>query len=196
MAKKFVITTDAKAIDTFINSISRRAKTLRDDVHLAAVSCALHVIEHGNTTLCTKLVNAIEGMRQHDLRQWFIDIGPCVWAETEVVDETTGKVKVKKNFKQNKERVAKLKAMKRDDMIKLLRDEATAFYAKKQGDDNFKPFDLHAELIKLVKRGDKAASKNDKRNDTRGLDQLHQFIRAMNAAKTEAEANANLKELN
>jgi len=59
-----------KEITTRIDSISRRSKTLRNDVHEVLCHIAGHVLEHGDFTAIPKLLDATTGMNQKLIADW------------------------------------------------------------------------------------------------------------------------------
>ena len=67
---------NAKAINAAIDSISRRGKTLDQDIQLAAVSCLNHHNEHGDITLLNRLwLGMPKGSRRKSLTDWILAFG-------------------------------------------------------------------------------------------------------------------------
>ena len=169
MSKLVIKTDDAtvnKAVQSAITSTNRAVNAVRH----AAMLCVLHAVDHGNVTPASTLCDGINGLRQHDLRNWFMEIGCMIWDmrdETVVDKDGNEKTKQRKGFVMNKERRAELAAMNRDELVKMLR-EADPF-AKAQGATEFKPFNFKAEMAKLLSRARKAELKHDDRNDLTGL---------------------------
>lgn len=133
------IITDVKALTKAIESIESRGKKLQADIHTAAVSCLQYVEEHGDVTLFQRLLVAVPAMgRKNALIAWAIAFGKLAVSEDG------------KSVDYNKHGSTDL-------------ETATAVpfweYVK---EPEFKPFDLAAELAKLVKRAEKAAK--DERN--------------------------------
>lgn len=59
-----------------ITSIANRGAKLDADIHVAGVSVLVHAAEHGDTTLCDKLVNAMpKGGRKLALVEWMLAFG-------------------------------------------------------------------------------------------------------------------------
>lgn len=68
---------DAKTIKARIASIKGRSAKLDRDIHETAVQCLAHAAEHGDVTLCGKLVEAMgNASRKADMIQWFSTFGP------------------------------------------------------------------------------------------------------------------------
>ena len=73
---KFKLLDGTKAINTAIDSIKTRGKSLDKDIHQAAVSCLDHAEQHGDITLAEKLVKALpNSSRRNALRDWFMAYG-------------------------------------------------------------------------------------------------------------------------
>ncbi len=68
---------DKAGIIKSIASLSKRAKKLGEDFHLTAVSALAHAEQHGDATLCGRVVAAM-GMvsRRQDMITWFAMYGP------------------------------------------------------------------------------------------------------------------------
>lgn len=72
---------DVQKLGAFIANIAERAKQLTGDIHIAAVSALMHASEHGDSSYCTKLVQAMaRGLRKNVLISWFEKYGALVWA--------------------------------------------------------------------------------------------------------------------
>ena len=140
MAKAtFKIIDGAKAIDTAIKSINTRGKSLERDIHVAAVSCLVHADKHGDVTLAQKLVDAVPSLaRKNALRDWFIAHGKFDYDMTN-------------------------KALTFNKKGTTLTDEAiaTPFWEFKQ-EAEYKPFNLEAAVLQLVKRAESAIEKGEK----------------------------------
>ncbi len=66
----------AALITKAINSIAGRGAKLDHDIHVAGVSVLAHASEHGDTTLCDKLVQAMpKGGRKLALVEWMLAFG-------------------------------------------------------------------------------------------------------------------------
>ncbi len=66
----------AALITKAINSIAGRGAKLDHDIHVAGVSVLAHASEHGDTTLCDKLVQAMpKGGRKLALVEWMLAYG-------------------------------------------------------------------------------------------------------------------------
>lgn len=68
--------TTAKAINTAIDSIARRGKTLDNDIQVCALSCLNHHNEHGDITLLNRLwLGMPKGSRRKSLTDWVLQFG-------------------------------------------------------------------------------------------------------------------------
>lgn len=179
--------TGASGIRKAIKEIGRTSETIRTKIALVAAQCVVHAIEHGDVTLATELTEAMgDGWRINSLRQWFIDFGPFVWAEVETVDEL-GNKKVKKAFKLNRSRREELLPIITSDLPKFGTSlMATPFWVYKP-EPEFKPFDMLAELTKVLTRAkktmdDKTNSSNPK-NSFEGLGDLALLIQKVKTMK-------------
>ena len=126
------------AINTAIDSIKTRGKSLEKDIHVAAVSCLVHADKHGDITLAEKLVQAVPSLaRKNALRDWFIAHG-------------------KFNYD------AKSKSFTYDKTSETLVEEATVtpFWEFKP-EVEYKPFDLDAAVQTVLKRAVKAMERGD-----------------------------------
>lgn len=75
---------DSKKLVTAIKSIANRGKKLDADIHLCAVSCLYHAQEHGDTTLMTRLVDAMpKSGRRKALIHWAVEHGKLAYSEKE-----------------------------------------------------------------------------------------------------------------
>lgn len=72
------------AIKKVIDAIARTGKKLDLDIHTAAVSCLNHAQQHGDVTLCTRLVDAMpKSSRRKALIHWFASFGPLAYSDKE-----------------------------------------------------------------------------------------------------------------
>ena len=135
----FKIIESAKAIDTAIKSIATRGKSLERDIHVAAVSCLVHADKHGDVTLAQKLVEAVPSLaRKNALRDWFMAHGKFGYSMEE------------KAFTYDKKATTHTEAA-----------IETPFWLFKP-EAEYKPLDLQAAILQLVKRVDAAVEKGEK----------------------------------
>lgn len=129
----------AAEVSRLINSIESRGKKLATDIHRAAVSCLYHADKHGDVTLMQRLLVALPDFsRRNALIAWAVQFGKFSPSEDG---------KSVNYFKHGETDIASA--------------SATPFWEFKP-EKPFTPFDLGAELAKLVKRAEKAA--RDERN--------------------------------
>lgn len=134
----FKVLNGAEAIGAAIKSISTRGKTLERDIHVAAVSCLAHADKHGDITLAQKLVDAIPTLaRKNALRDWFLAHGKFSYDM------------------QNKALTFDKKAK-----TQLEASIATPFWEFKP-EAEYKPFNMEAAIVSLVKRAEKAIENGD-----------------------------------
>ena len=84
MAKKVIKPAFAyvkgEALGALIDSIEQRAKGIKWDIHVACMSSALHVLEHGNTTPINKLVEVCASVTHNNaVARWFAEY--CQWVK-------------------------------------------------------------------------------------------------------------------
>lgn len=138
-SKPVKLITDAAALNKAIDSIESRGKKLQQDIHVAALSCLQYAEQHGDVTLMQRLIVALPAStRKNALLAWASDFGKFA------VSEDGKSVIYNKHGKTD-----------------LATAEATPFW-EYVAEPAFKPFDIAAELAKLVKRAEKAAK--DARN--------------------------------
>lgn len=79
----------AAAINKAIASIQNRGAKLDGDIHLCGVSALAHASEHGDPSLCDKLVQAMpKGSRKLALVEWMLAHGQIVTLDAKVAKET------------------------------------------------------------------------------------------------------------
>lgn len=128
--------TGAAAITKAIDSIAGRMKKLETEIHTVAVSCLDHAAKHGDVTLMQRLVAGLgRSQRKNALLQWCLDFGPFAMADG------------------NKELVYAKRA--HVDVDKAM---AKPFWDHVQ-EAKFVPFDMAAELDRLLSKAKKAATK-------------------------------------
>ena len=143
---KVTIVTDAAKLNTLLDSIKKSGAKLEQDIHTAAVSALDHAAQHGNIGFMTRLIDVLPGFsRRNALIAWAIEFGPFKPSEDgkSVEHDKHGKVD-------------------------LSSGEKTPFWEFKP-EAPFKPFDLQAELAKLVKRAEKAAGDDRNKLDSDDL---------------------------
>ena len=87
----FKLLTGAQAINKAIKSIATRGKKLDQDIHCTAVSVLDHVRQHGDTTVCVSLIDAMpRSGRRKALIHWVNSFAPI-----DVRQDKAGKVTAK-----------------------------------------------------------------------------------------------------
>lgn len=143
------VTKDGKVLATMIGSIKRRAATLQGDIHIAAVSCVMHALDHNNALPATQLVEAITGgsksyaIRANALKKWFEEVGCFVWNN----GETPG-------FKMNADRKAIIQAIGDDNAI-IAKIGKVPFW-EYAPEPEYKGFDLNKAIATLLSRANTA----------------------------------------
>ena len=130
----------AKNVRDQISLIKTRSKQLDDQVHIIAVSCLYHAEQHGDVTLMQEL---IDSMGRSQRRSAVI-----AWAEAYGKFERNSKGK----------NVVFCRAKQTD--LEGAKNESPWDFSPEPA---FRPFDMEAELKKLLKRATKAAE--DSRNN-------------------------------
>ena len=118
----------AAAINKAIASIQNRGAKLDGDIHLCGVSALAHASEHGDPSLCDKLVQAMpKGSRKLALVEWMLAHGQIVTLDAKVAKET-GRV-----FALDRTKVLDLDAAMAKSWVEFRKESApaTAFDAQK-----------------------------------------------------------------
>ncbi|WYW03678.1 hypothetical protein Mora3_00002 [Pseudomonas phage vB_PpuP-Mora-3] len=164
-----IIKDSAKAVAQ-IEAIKKAGDKLADSIHIVAVSALFHADEHGDVTIMQRLISALPGFaRRNALLAWATNYGKFT------INETGDNVDFDKFGKSDVEGAL-----------------GVTFWAFKP-EQPFKPFDLQAEMAKLVKRAEKAAK--DERNslDSDDLIEVRKLASVIKptAPKVGAETSAN-----
>jgi hypothetical protein len=156
------VSTDGAVIARMIDNIKTASASLKTKISIAAASCVMHAIKHGDITLGLSLITALseaEGdkkgatpWRTNALRDWFVAEGPF-----SVVENAKGK----KELQYDDAKAKKLtKIMSADEArfgTQLVRNP---FWLAKP-EPEYAGFDFDAELAKLRARAKKAAAEKD-----------------------------------
>jgi hypothetical protein len=122
-----------KGIDKFIKSVAHVDET----IHTLACSALTHASEHGDNTLCTRLVNAMpKSGRKAALVEWFVKFGALTWV----------KIGEEQKFKKSERRAYNLDGAYITPFYDLTPDTVP------------KPFDLKM-LLKMIEQATKKATK-------------------------------------
>lgn len=151
-----------KALTAAVTDVIKQGKEFEQRLHLVACSALQHSIKHHNTTPMDQLIRGITGaVRRNALIAWAVAYGECQPSE-----DGKGVEHCKKEGD-------------------LEAGMAKAFWDFKP-EQPFSPFDLGAELAKLVKRAEKAAK--DERNSLPedGFRKLRELQSAVPAVKAVA----------
>ena len=164
-----IIQDTAKAVAQ-IEAIKKAGDKLADSIHVVAVSALYHAEQHGDVTIMQRLVTALPGFaRRNALLAWATAFGKFT------INESGDNVDFNKHGKSDVEGA----------LVKTFWDF--------KPEQPFKPFDLQAEMAKLVKRAEKAAK--DERNslDSDDLIEVRKLASAIKptAPKVGAETSAN-----
>lgn len=118
----------AAAINKAIASIQNRGAKLDSDIHLCGVSALAHASEHGDPSLCDKLVQAMpRGSRKLALVEWMLAHGQIVTLDVKVAKETG------RTFALDRTKVLDLDAAMAKSWVEFRKEAApaTAFDAQK-----------------------------------------------------------------
>lgn len=136
---KTTILQDKSKFNALLDTIKTSGAKLEQQVHQAAVSALYHAGEHGDVTGMKRLIDVLPGFaRRNALIAWAIAFGKFAPSED-----------------------GKSVDYAKHATTDLEKGEATPFWEFKP-EAPFKPFDLQAELAKLVARAEKASK--DERN--------------------------------
>ena len=130
---------NAKAIGIKIQSIAKRATTLRADIQAVGIDIIRHIDEHGEVSLANQLYLAIgNGGHKAALGQWFLNYA---------------KVSANSNPKTKDEKPFLFKAEKVTDVESAMINK---WYDAVKAPELDKLFDLHAAIEALLKKATKA----------------------------------------
>lgn len=156
------VTNVVVSVDKAIDSIARRHKNWLIDVAVAAASCVLSTTLHGNIASPKKLVDALTGMRQNALIEWFITFGPLDYdAEGETF-----------TFNRDKRDAIKATLDKDGSHLPYARKMMSNPFWEWKPEAKYKPFDLKAIVAKAIATAAKRKTKHDERDNLEGLDDL------------------------
>ena len=124
-------------INKGISAFSKSMAHVDETVHILACSALTHASEHGDNTLCTKLVQAMpKSGRKAALVEWFVKFGALTWV----------KIGEEQKFKKSERRAYDLETA-----------YVTPFYDLTP-DTVPQPFDLK-KLLKMIEQATKKAQK-------------------------------------
>lgn len=179
---KFVIVEGAAQISKAIVSIATRGTKLDHDIHRIGVSVLVHATEHGDTSLCDKLVHAMpKGARKLALVEWMLAFG-----QVRKLDPKTEKEAIDAG------RIFQIERKKDLMMDKAIETPWTEF--KKEA-PVLTAFDAQDAVHKLMARLD-AAVKGGKQvqNVDAAIRETEALLAALQGAKGKAAALANAGE--
>lgn len=172
-----MVTDNGTEIAKLIANIKKQNTNLLKRVAVAAASCVCHAIQHGDVSKADMLVDALEGWRRNDLRQWFLDNGPFMW-----VDKDENGARIEGKFKLNPETKDQFKQMYKREADVFMKNmlEIPFWIAKKEPE--FKPFKLVDELMKVIAKADRIKrdkqKSTDPRNDLSHYDEVKRFVQS------------------
>lgn len=128
-----------------------------------AASAAFHAHATGDIRAINVVIAAMpKGTKLNSLRDYFIAFAPVKWNDTA------------KRFKFDGSKQVVLVSgdgVQHDLLVKML-DKPWWEMRKEEGADTYKPFDLKAKLLRLVKDGHKALEEGDKTKETLKADEV------------------------
>mgnify|MGYP000883532090 FL=1 len=168
------VTDDFKIISKMNATITTATKRLHDLKNVAAASCVVHAVMHGNTTPMNDFLKAVGDAERHDaIVKWACELGPFKWDR----DVDTKRM----SFFLDKD---KAKAMREDEKIKELPAKLVANpYWVYVPPKEVPPFNLKAAILTLVKKADKAKADpvQAAKSTFEGYDELKKWAAAMEA---------------
>lgn len=171
------VTDNGETIVKQIRGIKRQNSIMLKAIAVCAASCVCHAVQHGDVTKATMLVDALEGWRRNDLRQWFLDHGPFMWVTR---DDEGQAVEGGGKFKLNKEKLAGLKEeYKRNKRAFITPLLETPFWLYKK-EAPFKPMNLIDELIRVIVKAERVRKDPEKAKVSKldHLEEIKRFIRS------------------
>jgi len=82
MTDTIIILSKAETLKT-IDRVAKRTGRDRDDIQAALIGGLAHAAEHGDFTLCTKLVKATSPQNGAQLRKFVVRFAPATWKDGE-----------------------------------------------------------------------------------------------------------------
>lgn len=88
-----------KEIVVKINSIGKRAETLRDEIQVVLVATVCHVVEYGEASLYDKLIDATKGANRVGIHSWIRDHGGAILKDGKFAVNKTWLKEVRAGYK-------------------------------------------------------------------------------------------------
>lgn len=175
---------DGKKATAFIRETCKSLRNLEGRLHVAAVTCAMHAIEHGDVTMAQNFLSGLDNagknaLRLASLKQWFIsDRCPFKWGKHGGVATVV----------YDKAKADKLIAKHVADPEAFVQDMAEVPFYTENKEPEFKGFDLLKALNTAIARAEKMQTEhpNDAKVDVTGLDDVKAIVAKLAASKVRA----------
>lgn len=172
------IITGQKAIEKAIDSIKGRGARLDTDIQNAGLAVLLHASEHGDTTLCDRLFNAMpKGARRLALVEWVLAFG-----QVRVLTQKTDAARLKAGH---------VFGMDRTKVLNIAGAEAKPWHEMRKEAAPATAFDVQAQVKSLLTRLQAAKSAGlELRGESEAKAMLESFLHgdATQDAQTTQEA--------
>lgn len=172
---KDLVTNDGKKLNIMLNTLEKTTKNLNTMKTVAAASCVMHAIKHGNVTPMNVFLSAVgEGERNDAIVRWAVEFGPFKWKKDKETNTNRFHFDLEKS---------KLLEAKGADYAQALVDTPYWVYVpqKEVGE-----FDLDKAIIALVKRAEHIKTEGKRKANLTNLDALKAFALKVAPAKTVA----------
>jgi len=168
------VTGDGEAVSAMVTGVRTMSTAIQAALKVAAASCVVHALEHGNSTPMHDLIEAIgKHSRANSLRKWALEVGPFVWAKDPEDPKSTASLRMDAN------RRALLSAVYEADPEQVKLDLVSVPFWDFDPEPEFKPVSVLALVKAAVKRVEAVAndpSKVNEANDFNGLVELKQLL--------------------
>jgi uncharacterized beta-barrel protein YwiB (DUF1934 family) len=179
---------DGKKATAFIRETCKSMRGIEARLHVAAVTCAMHAIEHGDVTMAQNFLSGLDNagknaLRLASLKQWFIsDRCPFKWGKHGGVATVV----------YDKVKADKLHQAYDADPEAFVQDMAEVPFYMENKEPEFKGFDLLKALNTAIARAEKMQTEHpdDARVDVTGLDDVKAIVAKLAASKVGAKIGA------
>lgn len=178
-----LINTDKEWLVGEIKRLAGSEKKRVRSIHVLAMSTTLHTIQHGDHTLCSRLVEAISGKDAKSVVTWLCAFAPLSVGDITVKNEK-GELVEKKGFVYDKERRDALKARiaRPDGRKAFIAEMNEKTYEALSPDKPFEGLEFKALLAGIIKRTETQAKKYPDKVDTVGLAQAKLLFQSLRDA--------------
>ena len=177
-------------LTALIRRIGSATVKLQNDKNVAAASCVITAIEHGNVIPMRQLFAAVsESERRQAIVTWACENGPFEYRAPKA-EERLDKNDTERRFMFDKTRIDGFKQQLADNRDAFIENMITRPYWQAVKEPELKPFNIHAALTVLIKRAEKANDNGLEGNYIVGLDRIKALADSLKPADKRAEKDA------